>query len=161
MRSVATVGLAMVLLFATGCGSAGSRLAAVPPCSLLTAAEVSAAAGSDFVQGHEFPSEADHEVLGCTYQSPKGWATVWTATWAKHTDAEVPMALVWPDDPRCDGQLEHADTVRYRAYVCTTGANIQDMYVLKDKNYLFITIGAGAPPDAARHLGELATTRLP
>ncbi|MBL7499456.1 hypothetical protein I6A84_17840 [Frankia sp. CNm7] len=155
-RSVAAVaGLVLALAHAAACGSAGSAAQAAPPCSLLTAAEVSAEAGSTFQQGTAFPSVSDQQVLGCPYGSPKGWVRVWTSRGSSGASAG------WQDPPACpDGRLERADGAGYRAYACTTGANIQSMYVAKGDNYLEITIGAGAPPGAARALGALAVTRI-
>jgi hypothetical protein len=149
-------GAAAVLLLGAGCGSAGSVPDAVAPCSLLTAAEVSGEAGSVFRQGSEFPSESDHRTLGCPYGSPKGWTRLWT------TSSDAGTRVGWQDPPVCpDGELGNADGPGYRAYTCTTPTNIQYMYVRKGDNYLRVDIGAGAPPDAARHLGALAATRLP
>lgn len=56
----------------SACGSPGTARA-IGPCSLLTADEVSAAAGSTFTTtGQEVPSEATPNTLGCGFRSTRG-----------------------------------------------------------------------------------------
>ncbi|WP_045875211.1 hypothetical protein [Pseudofrankia sp. DC12] len=137
---------------ATACGSSGPASQAVAPCPLLTPAEISAAVGSTFARGREQVSEGQSKRIGCWYNSPKGYASLWTWRGAGPGARSAPS---------CSGKFENADGASYRALVCTTGADIQTAYVSKGNNYLSLEIGAGAPPGAARTLGRLAATRLP
>lgn len=142
----------VVAVALTACGGSGRPPAAAAPCPLLTTAEISSATGAAFEAGRPATSEANHATLGCWYNSPKGYAVLWSWRGAG------PGSRVAPS---CSGKLEQADGSGYRGFFCTSGANVQTMYVAKGNYYLDLEIGAGAAHGAARTLGALAATRLP
>jgi hypothetical protein len=148
--SLAASGLLAAALAA--CGGSGKPPAAAAPCPLLTAAEISSAAGATFKAGRPETSDANHAVLGCWYSSPKGYAVLWSWRGAG------PGARA---APACSGRLQQADGSGYRGFFCKTSTDVQTMYVAKGNYYLDLEIGAGAAPGAARTLGALAATRLP
>jgi hypothetical protein len=152
-RSALVLAAAAVLSVGTAaCGSSGPAPQAVAPCPLLTPAEISAAVGSTFGPGKVQAGVSGANRPGCSYSSPKGYATLWSWRGAGPGARSAPS---------CPTKLENADGAGYRAFVCTTGANIQTAYVFKGNNYLSLEIGADARPGAARTLGRLAATRLP
>jgi hypothetical protein len=151
-RGAAAAAGAVVAVAAVACGGGGGTSAkAVAACSLLTAAEVSAAAGSTFGAGRPLSSDSDLSTAGCYYTSPKGYTEVWV------TPGGAAAAL---NAPAC-GTLEHADGKGYRGSVCTTRTDVQIMYLASSSSSLVVEVGAAAPAGAARSLGALAAGRLP
>ncbi|KQC37752.1 hypothetical protein UK82_14185 [Frankia sp. ACN1ag] len=139
------------------CSSASGAAAPrpVPPCSLLHAPEVRAAIEASWSPGRQGASEGDTDAIGCTFQSSKGFVTVWSS--AKDTEAGYQSSRAAPAQ-RPQQDLSGAG---YVGYSYTSPGNVQEVHLLKGAAYISVVVGAGAAPGTARHLGDLIVARLP
>ncbi len=157
-RLVVASGAVLVsCLVAASCSTASEAAAPqpVPPCSLLHAQELRAAIDASWSPGRQGASEGDTDAIGCTFQSSKGFVTVWSA--AKDAEADYQSSRA----AAAHRPQQDASGVGYLGYTYASPGNVQEVHLLKGEAYVSVVVGAGAAPGTARHLGELIVPRLP